>query len=241
LANKYLKLLEAPKPFSGVAKPKEGKKPSGNLLIARTNAGLFDFVAKNIDRCNFAYNGGFEGYQFDIILDVVNLITNDNHHIKDKFIKEFSTIEELDDYATKANDSVAKTRIKISRRYLKRAFDIYDKMLKKMADVTKADYIATTAHKIKGREYNNVVLLDDFINMEDILSIGRIILDVFQKTGKKPNNFSCIVNFEELRLLYMAITRSKNNLTIPFVYKINDEMIDEFWSLVDKGCIEVVR
>ncbi|MDR0621308.1 MAG: AAA family ATPase [Deltaproteobacteria bacterium] len=237
LANKYLTLLDAPKPFSGVAKPNaEGGVP-GNLLIARTNAGLFDFVAKNAQAKRFAYNGGFAGYQFEMILDLVNLINDKRHLVKDAFLKQFPTIEALELYANQANDSAANTRIRIAKKYKEDAFAIYNQMLKNIADESEADYIATTAHKIKGREYKNVILLDDFINLYDMCKMGATIEAILDKTGSLPIEFQCVVNLEEIRLIYMAMTRSKHNLAIPPQYKLTKALIDDFQRLVFRNCL----
>ncbi|MDR2387162.1 MAG: AAA family ATPase [Deltaproteobacteria bacterium] len=240
LANNYLTLLEAPKPFTGVAKAKPNQGASGKLLIARTNAGLFDFVAKNIDQNRFFYNGGFESYQFEIILDLVNLLNNKQHFIKDAFVKQFDSIEEIENYAEKVNDTVCATRLKIAKRYQKEAFFIYKKMLNNKTDEYSADYIATTAHKIKGREYGQVVLLEDFINLDEVLALAYKLKKIKEEKGQLPESFPCLVNLEELRLLYMAITRSKDSLEIPKQYQLTQDIMDQFQELVMEGYIELI-
>ncbi|MDR2301430.1 MAG: AAA family ATPase [Deltaproteobacteria bacterium] len=239
LANNYLSLLEAPKPFTGVDRPSPGGV-DGKLVIARTNAGLFDFVAKNLKEKRFFYNGGFEGYQFDIILDLVNLINKNIHYIKDPFVKQFNTIQEIENYIEKVNDNVCATRLKIAKRYQKEAFYIYKQMIDNKTDENSADYIATTAHKIKGREYRKVVLLEDFINLEDVLAFGEKVKFSRAGNGKVPNDLKCEVKLEELRLLYMAITRSKDSLEIPPQYKLTQEIIERFRKLVSDNCLYLV-
>ncbi|MDR2368220.1 MAG: AAA family ATPase [Deltaproteobacteria bacterium] len=240
IANQYLTLLGAPKPFTGVANPPEGQGAPGNLVIARTNAGLFDFVAKNLPDKLFHYNGGFDGYQFYTILDLVYLINKQANRIKDTFIKQFASLEEIENYAEKVNDSVCLTRIKIAKRYKNDAFQIYDQMTRTMAEEPRADYIATTAHKIKGREYKNVILLEDFAKLTDIVGQGHKVKEIRDKTGSLPTDFKCRVNLEEIRLLYMAITRSKNELTLLPAYHLSDDLIDDFHALAAEGCIEVI-
>ncbi|MDR1109396.1 MAG: AAA family ATPase [Deltaproteobacteria bacterium] len=239
LADQYLRLLGARRRFSGVAGPVAARGPDGNLVIARTNAGLFDFVARRKTPTTFFYNGGFEGYQFDIILDLVNLINNNAADIKDQFIKKFKNIEDIADYAALVNDNTATTRIKIARRYLNEAFGLYAQMLETMVEENQADYIATTAHKIKGKEYENVILLDDFVSLEDAVAQGNKIMEICQRTGEMPPTGSYRLSQEELRLLYVAMTRSRRNLSIPPRFRLSDGLVASFHGLVGQGYIEV--
>ncbi|MDR3134622.1 MAG: AAA family ATPase [Deltaproteobacteria bacterium] len=242
LANQYLKLLGAPKDFTSLANHGAGDSGAPKLLIARTNAGLFDFVAKNIEDNKFSYNGGFSSYQFEIILDLVNLILGETGRIRDGFYKNFKKIDNFIDYATKVKDSVALTRIKIAKKYMGEAFDIYMGMKAYMVPESKANqsnYIATTAHKVKGREYDNVVMLDDFASVKDIVSQGKKIAGIDENGEDNPESLKCSVNLEELRLLYVAITRTRRQLAIPKHYRISDSMVWDFKNLTGKGYIEV--
>jgi len=61
-----------------------------------------------------------------------------------------------------------------------------------------ADIIFSTIHKSKGREWNNVVLEDDFIIFCNNQEIEEILLNYI----------------EELNLIYVAVTRAKGNLLL---------------------------
>jgi superfamily I DNA/RNA helicase len=72
----------------------------------------------------------------------------------------------------------------------------------------KADYIFSTVHRCKGMEYDQVELINDFINekkLENKLREDRA-------EGKEPD-FTKLN--EEINLLYVAVTRTKNKLVIP--------------------------
>jgi ATP-dependent exoDNAse (exonuclease V) beta subunit len=83
-----------------------------------------------------------------------------------------------------------------------------------------ADLIITTAHKAKGTEYSQVKLLDDFINIEQLL--------------KQSKNIKVNISVEELHLLYVAITRSCNNLDFPDYINIDKNIINNFLDAVKK-------
>jgi superfamily I DNA/RNA helicase len=238
LANQYLKLLNAPKTFKGIQNfDDQNQRRLPELIIARTNAGLFNFIASKIDKYMFNYNGGFEGYCFETILDIVNLTIGAKHSIKDSFIKQFPSIEQLEEYVTAANDVPTATRLKIAKKFGMEAFEIYRKMVQRVSGPQEADYIATTAHKIKGREHDSVILLDDFLALSDVLVAGRR-----QKAkadqGRELGDSSSL-SLEEFRLLYVSLSRSRRLLAVPQAYLLSDSDITEFNDLREQGFIEL--
>ena len=70
----------------------------------------------------------------------------------------------------------------------------------------KADMIFSTVHRCKGMEYDQVSLLNDFTNETAIIKLVR-------EKGKKNININALS--EEVNLLYVAATRTKNVLNIP--------------------------
>jgi superfamily I DNA/RNA helicase len=240
-ANQYLKVLDAPKPFTGTGRPAEARgRHAGSLVIARTNAGVFDFVARRSENPKFFYIGGFDGYQFDLILELVHLMNNQPWKVRDRFFKKFERIDDLKYYADKVRDSVTLTRIKIAGRYKSDAFAIYERMLENAADERSADYVVTTAHKIKGREHERVILLDDFASLEDVVAMGRKRAEDVRNRGASADCRPGSINLEELRLLYVAITRSQRELTLPATYELTDDLVEEFRDLACQGHIEVI-
>ncbi len=73
-------------------------------------------------------------------------------------------------------------------------------------DKHKADMIFSTVHKSKGMEYDEVYLQNDFMSEE---KLDEMIHD--PKTKFDSNAMS-----EEINMLYVAVTRTKNKLTIPY-------------------------
>ncbi len=74
-----------------------------------------------------------------------------------------------------------------------------------------ADLILSTGHKSKGLEWNNVEIIDDFLNIKQELE-ERVRITIAK---------------EELNLLYVAITRAKNSLSISKDYLFEKEFIQE--------------
>ncbi|MDR1486380.1 MAG: AAA family ATPase [Deltaproteobacteria bacterium] len=240
VANQYLKILGSPKTFSGVDEAPPKKVATGELIIARTNASLFDFIAKQIENKKFYYNTGFESYRFDTILEIVRLINKEVSQINDPFIKKFKNINELEEYVESTNDGVANTRIKIAKRYNKKAFFIYNQMQSaKMSNESQAHYIATTAHKIKGREYEKVHLLGDFVAIDDAIGKATKFKELCETEKKSGSEFQFHLNLEELRLIYVSMTRSFGQLHCPEDYIITDKQITAFKKLVKSGFIEL--
>ncbi|TBZ57130.1 ATP-dependent helicase [Rhizobium leguminosarum bv. viciae] len=68
--------------------------------------------------------------------------------------------------------------------------------LNRTVDEEKADLVISTAHKSKGREWNSVRLMDDFLRSSPTEKNG----------GPDP---------AEMRLLYVALTRAKESLEVP--------------------------
>lgn len=239
LANQYLRLLDAPKPFKGVSKPVKRLGKTGELVIARTNAGLFDFVAKNLAGNRFFYNGGFDGYEFHNIIDVVNIFNNRLEEVKDPFLRRFKTFNDLSDYAEKVRDVALSTRMRIGLRYSNRVYDIFKAMRKTEAqNEGQANFVITTAHKIKGREYETVTLLEDFVAIGEVIGQARATKTAFEAGGVKPELVNR-VSLEEFRLIYVSITRSFKNLLVSDDYMATTAQVDELQRLADEGYIEL--
>ncbi|MDR3203483.1 MAG: AAA family ATPase [Deltaproteobacteria bacterium] len=245
IANQYLKLLEAPKPFSSAVTDANSRKrvsnPPSMLIIARTNAGIFDFVATNNNILGKVYYfGGFDSYDFGTILDIVKLGIGEIDTIKDSLVKRFKNMDELEEYSGGVNDVATNTRIKIAKRYNRRVFTIYKEMVKNVGRNTyDSNLLVSTAHKIKGQEHVEVALLDDFASVKTIVETA---LAIQKSKGNNESNFSpppFRLSLEELRLLYVSITRSKHKLEIPPKYHLDDELIKKFTFLKQQGFVDV--
>ncbi|WP_187648670.1 UvrD-helicase domain-containing protein [Nitrosophilus labii] len=217
LANQYLTLLDAPKPFRGT-RIQRNDDPTQTTVVARTNAKLFDYVVENIlfnedeEEFKIHFVGGIKSYNFQDLIDIQNLQWGKTEYIRNGFLKRFYDIEELSEYAEEANEVDLKVKITIVRKYMKHNIRNLIKMIEeRVVDANKADYLLTTGHKSKGLEWDNVLILDDFVNIkEEIREDGE-----------------AVVSKEELNLLYVAITRSKHKLSISKDYILSNEFIEE--------------
>ncbi|MCW1678140.1 ATP-binding domain-containing protein [Campylobacter jejuni] len=71
--------------------------------------------------------------------------------------------------------------------------------------------ILSTGHKSKGLEWNNIEIIDDFLNIKQELEEREQIT----------------IAKEELNLLYMAVTRAKNSLNINKYYLLEKDFIEK--------------
>lgn len=78
----------------------------------------------------------------------------------------------------------------------------YIQKLQSVVSKDNAEIILTTAHKAKGKEWNNVIIADDF------------------HINKKSNNPLEGMNALETNLLYVACTRAINNLDLPYELEV---------------------
>lgn len=196
VANRVIKMAGAEKEFVGVAQPSTvGKQIT---YIARTNSGLFDFCMDNLDK-KIYFVGGISKYGLSDIIDVRNLLSKKHEYINNDFIKSFSDFKALLKFAKENHDVSTMGKIGIVLKYIEsNLYDLVRTLKKECATskVKEADLIVTTAHKSKGLEWAQVELLDDF---------------PFSSEKKMER-----VNLgEELRLLYVAITRAQNNVRLP--------------------------
>jgi ATP-dependent exoDNAse (exonuclease V) beta subunit len=72
--------------------------------------------------------------------------------------------------------------------------------LNQVADEDDCDFVVSTAHKAKGREWPEVRLMDDFLK-----SLPK----------KERGQTTSEIDPSELRLLYVAITRAKDTIEVP--------------------------
>jgi superfamily I DNA/RNA helicase len=234
-ANQYLVLMGAAKEFTGVAKPVPDARGKP-LVLGRTNAGIFDAVASNMHKCSYHFNGGFDSYEFEILLDMVRLMHGDI--VSHPFLKKFPSAEALKDYADSVNDFQTLTRLKIAKYYRERIFSVFRDMKRLQAfDKHNADCVVSTVHKAKGQEAPFVRLLDDFQSLEDAIDLLDRSLAADDPSGVQPaangpmDAFDLEKTMEEFRLLYVAITRTLGRLDIPSQYNIDRESIDRFLAL----------
>ncbi|MBU3676182.1 MAG: ATP-dependent helicase, partial [Chitinophagaceae bacterium] len=186
-------------------------------IIARTNLGLLlkaiEYVTekKYINKIYFEGNINSYTYAEDgaSLYDVLNLYNQNKQLIKDKLIHSMSDLNELNDYIEKTEDVQLSMMVEIVKEYGNRIPGIINKIKEKHIgneEREKADMIFSTVHRAKGMEYDVVHLVDDFITEDQLKKI---------KEAEKPNDINLTRLNEEINLLYVAVTRTKNQLHIP--------------------------
>jgi F-box protein, helicase, 18 len=186
-------------------------------VIGRTNLGLLlkaiDYVTEKKNITQIYFEGNFNSYTYAdegaSLYDVLNLYNNKRPLIKDALIKSMGSIKDLEEYIEKTEDAQLSMMLEIVKKYGNDIYDIIKSIKQKHVendDKQKADVVFSTVHRCKGMEYDCVHLVNDFIT-ED--KVRRQVMDL-EKDEKKINKLN-----EEINLLYVAITRTKNTLYIP--------------------------
>jgi len=212
---KWKKHLFGHKPvlINGKGAKKEFKS---RAILARTNLGLLaraiDNVVEKKKVKHIYFEGNINSYTYAddgaSLYDVLNLYNKKRKLIKDKLIREMKDLNELEEYIKKTDDVQLSMMVDIVKDYGNDIPDII-KTIKRMhvedGEKEKAEVIFSTVHRCKGMEYDVVQIAHDFITEQKLEKL---------KTGHKEEMDISKLN-EEINLLYVAITRTKNRLYIP--------------------------
>ena len=190
------------------------RKSQVKATIGRTNLALLvkaiDMLVEHGEIESVYFEGNFSSYTYaqdgGSIYDVLSLYNDYKQGIRDKLIRSMPNMDALETYAEKTDDAELKTIIEIVKKY-GRKLPYLMKELKQRhladGDKSKADMIFSTVHRCKGMEYDEVTLLDDFITEDSI-----------DKLFREEGTAVADALTEEINLLYVAVTRSKNKLRI---------------------------
>ncbi len=200
--------------ISGVGKH---DKVTSKAIIARTNLGLLLKAIeqltekKKVNKIYFEGNINSYTYAADgaSLFDILNLYKGRHHLIKDKFVKSMKDLDELVDYINKTDDTQLSMMIEIVKKYDTKIPGII-KLIKEKhvpdAEKDDAEIIFSTVHRAKGMEYSAVQLANDFLTEEKLIKLAK----EYKNEKLDYNKLN-----EEINLLYVAITRTKNYLFIP--------------------------
>lgn len=225
IADLAMKVLESKKHLGtekGISISGVGKFLSieTKATLARSNLALLvsaiNYITENRSVKNIYFEGNINSYTYAddgaSLYDVLNLFNHNHAIIKDKLIKTMKDIDELEEYIEKTDDKQLAMMVELVREYGNAISDIIKK-LKSLhtADIdrAKAEMIFSTVHRAKGMEYDVVYLADDFLTEE---KLERLTGESKDKE-KQPVDYSKLK--EEINLLYVAITRTRNRLYIP--------------------------
>jgi superfamily I DNA/RNA helicase len=198
----------------GAGKPGKGKV---NVTLARTNLSLLKSAIDMIGHLKTPKKVYFEGnlssytYAADgaSIWDVLNLSLGKKDGIRDPIVLSMQSFEQLKEYAEMSEDTELLTLIDMVDEYGK-DLPYYMSKLKDchVSDDkrTKADMIFSTVHRCKGLEYDSVTLEDDFVNESKV----KRYADKKELTNSEKDKV-----LEEINLVYVALTRTKNHIALP--------------------------
>ncbi len=190
---------------------------NSKATIARTNLGLLlnaiDFITDNPKVKHIYFEGNINSYTYAdegaSLYDVLSLYNNNHHQIRDKLVKSMNSLDDLEDYIKKTEDVQLGMMVEIVKEYGNEIPGI----IKQLKDLhtgdenrSKAEMIFSTVHRAKGMEYDVVYLVNDFIKEADLIK---------PKSAKEQGVFDVSKLNEEINLLYVAVTRTKNKLHIP--------------------------
>jgi F-box protein 18 (helicase) len=195
-----------------------GKDNKVKAIIARTNLGLLlkaiEFVIEKKQVKHIYFEGNIHSYTYadegTSLYDVLNLYNKKPALIRDKLIAQMKSIEELEEYVEKTEDVQLKMMIEIVEEYGNDIPGILNLIKEKHVgndEKDKAEMIFSTVHRCKGMEYDSIQIVNDFITQDKVEK---------QTKGTRTDDEINVAKLnEEINLLYVAVTRTKNLIHIP--------------------------
>ena len=193
-----------------------------NGYISRTNAQLISIISNRIENRKPFVTVRDPNEIFNLTIEVHYILTNKKEEVKrNRFLKEFTSEDEILDYANEVDDYELKSALKMAKEYKENLFDFKD-ISEKFYNAWKNKssngfesrigeiLFLTTAHTAKGLEWDKVTISDDFTDFADlIVDFGCDDLKEFQEEQNFLPNQEII---DEFNLFYVAITRAKKVL-----------------------------
>ncbi|MEI6141298.1 MAG: UvrD-helicase domain-containing protein [Mariniphaga sp.] len=202
-----------PLPITGKGNDKTDK---AKAILARTNLGLLlkaiEYVTEKKKVKQIYFEGNINSYTYadegTSLYDVLNLSNGKHHLIKDVLLKQMGDLDDLEEYIKKTEDGQLSMMVEIVKEY----GDDIPAIIKTIKDKhvpneekDKAEMVFSTVHRCKGMEYDTIQIVNDFTSEEKLLHPK---IDPRDLAGIAKLN-------EEINLLYVAVTRSKNEIHIP--------------------------
>jgi superfamily I DNA/RNA helicase len=185
--------------------------------LGRTNLSLLlNAIAQwqHGDLKTLHFEGNINSYTFAdegaSLYDVLDLYNGKTQKIKDKLIAAMKTMKELEDYIEKTEDNSLGMIVEVVKEFGNKLPTLISELKSNhTADKADADMIFSTVHRCKGMEYDEVTLLNDFVNEEKLKKY------IAKYGGDKITQQSKDRLAEEINILYVAATRAKSKLKIP--------------------------
>lgn len=172
-----------------------------HAVIARTNATIFTYAVTALQAGRrLGFVGGVTSYGFEKIVDTWYLANGQNEHIRDAFLRDFPSFNDLAAYAENANDFEVKRMVEVVKTYGEQITTIVPEIhAAAVPALDGADLVLSTAHRSKGMTLPAVRLADDF---PDLVDGGGELLPADK------------LNRQEVNLLYVVLTRASHKLQL---------------------------
>lgn len=202
--------------IKGLGKNKLMISPS-RATLGRTNSGILvsaiDQLIEEKEISSLYFEGNFETYTYadenGSIWDILNLHQGKKHQIRNNLIRGMKGMTQLKEYAEETGDTSLKGLIEIVVKYQGDLPYLIKQIKNAQVEVDQkdqADMIFSTIHKAKGMEYDQVTLTSDFLTEDRLLeTIGSS-----DKADVEKGRLA-----EEINLLYVGVTRTKQALNMP--------------------------
>lgn len=189
-------------------------KVKSKAVIARTNLGLLlkaiEYITEKKKIKSIYFEGNINSYTYAddgaSLYDVLSLYNGKRQLIKDGLIREMKDLDDLEDYIEKTEDVQLGMMVEIVKEYGNEIPGIIKSIKDKHIgndEKKDAEMIFSTVHRCKGMEYDAVQLVEDFVSEEKL------------EKNKEGVDVNVAKLNEEINLLYVAVTRTKNDLYIP--------------------------
>ncbi len=172
-----------------------------------------EYVTENPKVKHIYFEGNINSYTYAdegaSLYDVLHLYNEQHRLIKDKLISSMKNLDELEEYVEKTEDKQLGMMIQIVREYGNEIPAILRSIKNKHIPndaKEKAAVIFSTVHRSKGMEYDHVRIVNDFITEDKLRNIIN---------GSKDKELPIAKLNEEINLLYVAVTRTRNSMQIP--------------------------
>lgn len=185
---------------------------STKAVLARTNLGLLltaiDYVTKK-DKQAIYFEGTISSYTYasdgTSLYDVLNLFLKKKQLIKSPIIRQMKDLKELEEYSESTEDHELIMLAHAVRTHEGELPKLIKELKDRQVERAQAEIIFSTVHRSKGMEYDEVQLVNDFLT-------EKKLMEQLEDDEKQADRDKLV---EEINLLYVAITRTRQRLYIP--------------------------
>jgi superfamily I DNA/RNA helicase len=198
-----------------VGRGRKERPPRSTAIIARTNAALIDKAIELVSTrkpIHFVATDPRSGYdptipyRFDACLDVLAIYREQPDRIRSPFYRQFRSFEEVIEHTKDEEGNVLDAElnavVSLVEKYADSLPMYFNRIISQCTSPEKAAVTLSSAHRAKGQEWGRTELLDGLFDP--------------RKEETKPLRDRDRQFYEEVNLLYVALTRSKGDVKAPF-------------------------